>query len=212
MNRFFTKLTAIFAALLMSVAANAGENTISITDLNIAPQQVLPVEIVMTINEKVSSGSFSCNVYLPEGLSFIKQEYEEDEDEGPEMVYGFFANPTKIKGGKAIVVQSDGSLYIACYGTNFTAKTYPTTDVFATFYVTADKEFKSGEMQIKKIILGLTNADKLPDFNVKVEAVSDAISTVASAADDSAIYSVSGMRVAEPAKGIYIQNGKKFVK
>jgi hypothetical protein len=60
--------------------------------------------------------------------------------------------------------------------------------------------------------------EKVPDqykfdySNPEWDGTFDAIETVKTAkASGNVIYNISGQRVAQPAKGLFIQNGKKFV-
>lgn len=201
MYKFYSKFIAVLLLLVSSVVANA-ENSVTIAAQSVAPEQIKEVEIIVSLDEAAKSQAFSADIFLPEGLSFVSQVLEEDED--PE--YGFFTTYTKINGSKAMAVQKDGSLRIGAIGINFKAGEY----MFATFFVVADKNFKEGECQVKACKLcGV----KQPDFTFKVEATTDAISSVASApAEACAVYTLSGMQVSEPVKGIYIKDGKKFVK
>lgn len=202
MYKFYSKFVAVLLLLVASVVANA-ENSVTIAAQSVAPEQIKEVEIIVSLDEAAESQAFSADVYLPEGLSFVAKEVSwSKKDE-----YGFFnTEDVDIMGSKALKVQSNGALRIAAIGADFTKGEY----AFVTFFVVADKNFKEGECQVKACKLcGV----KQPDFTFKVVATTDAISSVASVpAEASAVYTLSGMQVSEPAKGIYIQDGKKFVK
>lgn len=66
-----------------------------------------------------------------------------------------------------------------------------------------------GEVEISNIYVSDAAA---VSYTLDKGGVATAIESAPSSADSSAIHNISGMRLSEPAKGIYIQNGKKFVK
>jgi hypothetical protein len=83
-----------------------------------------------------------------------------------------------------------------------------------TFEAT-DNNFKSGEVKIDNI--ELANPDNLKcnpdDITVSISATAGIENVTASQLNQGAIYNLQGVKVAAESlnKGVYIQNGKKFV-
>lgn len=193
MKKLFTLLFALF----MATAINAETvNTVKLDGFVVNKGGTATVKILVNIAEAIENNVFECYISLPEGLSF--------EGDKANASFGDAIDvPVKNQG---IVITRVGELFFNCYAADLAVVE---DGVVAQFDIKASDTFESGDINVHDILLG----DEDPDpITVTVQAgVPTAISTVASAAD-SAIYNLSGMRVAEPAKGIYIQNGKKFVK
>lgn len=201
MNNLYTKLTTLLLLFVASFGI-AYANDVKVDPVSVAPKQQVTISIAVTIDEDITDNVFDMFVFLPEGMSF----YNSQTEEGKAPIYGKFTDKVTIDGNSDIYMKSNGSLEILGYGMQIPKGEY----VIATFDVITTDDFKEGNIKFKEIMLG---DDDLDDFEVKAVATTDAISSVASApAEACAVYTLSGMQVSEPVKGIYIKDGKKFVK
>lgn len=203
MKRIFAKLVLLLFAMTVSTATFAADNYITIDDFTICKGEVKTVNINMVIKEEAYNTAMQAYVFLPDGLNFVNQGTEK------RPKWGKFTTDEDlfyVDGGSSVVMQTDGSILFSCYGSDFYG-----SGVLGSFQVTAEDTFEGGEIVVKKIMIVVKQT--LPDLHVNVKYDSaTSISNVASVMDNAVIYNLSGMKVAEPAKGIYIKDGKKFVK
>ena len=59
--------------------------------------------------------------------------------------------------------------------------------------------------------MGKTGVKNISDFILDGQKFSDGIENMAADKADSALYNLAGQRVEKAVKGLYIQNGRKFV-
>ena len=202
--------------------AGLGANAETTLDVNPVKQLAATAEgsatLTLSADDVVAGQEFTLNVdlnnaedpicgvqadiYLPEGLEFVTDEYDDPVMEG--------GRSTKITTSGAI--QKDGALRILCYS----SKNYlyeGTEGAVVTITVKAADTFSAGNIEMNKIVLSRyenkkVNQIKPADFTLPV-STTDAINSVEAQKSNSVRVNLAGQVVDKTFKGVVIMNGKK---
>lgn len=124
--------------------------------------------------------------------------------------------------GEWIVTDAEGNFtsenFDEMYGFSFDAKGNAADATAAVFYAGyIDGCFKSfivddvNILNTYKTVIYLKYNDKYYAFNVIVNETDTGISTIDEASDDTTVYDLTGRKVVNPSKGIYVKGGKKIL-
>lgn len=213
------KTKAILAAMLLfgGMVAQA-DNVMTAEDVIIQPGQ--DAQLRISLENDIEVAYFGFNLYLPEGISFL---YDDDEED---YVYEYSDRvPTTSKGKPRFKAEftnaADGSLL--CAFNSGTGGYILNGDRGEVISLTLHAESNIDEIIYEGKLGGganvcISNADGtqsvvLPEvpFSIIVgQAVG--IRNVNASGTDAPVYNLGGQRVESPAKGIYVKNGQKVVK
>ena len=202
MKKIFT-----FAIALVCALAVSAQTTVTLTatadgtgDIVLNAGGTTVVYVYVTSTE--SFAGFQTDVYCPDGVTLTKVARGSMVD----IVDDEPTHSTKFN-------KKEGFYTILSSNTDNTLYCKTTGDIVkATF--TADASFMSGDIQLKNSVLAYPGGTKVVADDYTVTVVSTGIESVkANSFDTNApIYNINGMQVKSATKGVYIQNGKKFVK
>lgn len=167
-------------------------------DLDEENKGVLPI---MLDNPKYFATSAQFDLTLPDGLKVVDVQ---GTDRSALLTTGY----TLRNNGTVRVVIADLSAQFLTIAGNDGA-------ICNVFFEATDKDFKSGDVKISGI--KLVNANNLKytgdDITITVSSTAGIENVTASQLNQGTIYNLQGVKVAAESlnKGVYIQNGKKFV-
>ena len=185
------------------LAAAEGSATLTLSADEVVAGQEFTLNVDLNNADDAICG-VQADIYLPEGLEFVLDEYDEPTVEG--------GRSSKITTECAL--QSNGALRILCYS----AKNYTytgTEGAVATIAVKAADTFTAGDIVMKKIVLSSYNNKKVAqikpaDFTLPV-SIADAINGINSEIANGLRINAAGQAVNNSYKGIVIMNGKKVL-
>ena len=189
-------------------AATNGENYISIEDVKMQPGEIKTIEVMMT-NEHDDIRGMQCDIILPEGISFLYDEENED------YVSPSWRIPRKLT--LSSEKQDENTLRVAgvCTGSS---SIYGNSGTIFTFKVKANENIMAGvyQIQLSNAELSYGEAISLADRSSVLEILNEAngIATLYSSERTiSEVYDLNGRRVEASMvkKGIFIINGKKVL-
>ena len=189
-------------------AATNGENYISIEDVKMQPGEIKTIEVMMT-NEHDDIRGMQCDITLPEGISFLY------DDENEDYVSPSWRIPRKLT--LSSEKQDENTLRVAgvCTGSS---SIYGNLGTIFTFKVKANENIMAGmyQIQLSNAELSYGEAISLADRSSVLEILNEAngIETLYSSERTiSEVYDLNGRRVdaSMVKKGIFIINGKKVL-
>ena len=186
---------------LAATAEGSATLTLSADDIVAGQEFTLNVDLN---NPDDAICGVQADIYLPEGLEFVLDEYDEPTVEG--------GRSSKITTECAL--QGNGALRILCYS----AKNYTytgTEGAVATIAVKAADTFTTGDIAMKKIVLSSYNNKKVAqikpaDFTLPVGGA-DAINGINAETANAAMFNLAGQSVDNSFRGVVIMNGKKVL-
>lgn len=190
------------------VMANNEHNYLCIDDVKMKPGEVKTIEVMM-VNERDDIRGMQCDITLPEGISFL---YDEDNED---YVTASSRIPKKLALSSAM--QNENTLRVAgaCTGSS---GIYGNTGSVFTFKVKANENIMAGIYEIKMSNMELSYGESIDvaDSSSVLEILNKAngIATLYSnGISNIAVYDLNGRRVNETKtkKGIFIINGKKIL-
>ena len=184
------------------LAAAEGSATLTLSADEVVAGQEFTLNVDLNNADDAICG-VQADIYLPEGLEFVLDEYDEPTVEG--------GRSSKITTECAL--QSNGALRILCYS----AKNYTytgTEGAVATIAVKAADTFTAGDIAMKKIVLSSYNNKKVAqikpaDFTLPVGSAPDAINGINATNANAAMFNLAGQSVDNSFRGVVIMNGKK---
>lgn len=191
-----------------SAVVNNEQNYMCIDDLTMQPGEVKTIEVMM-VNGRDDIRGMQCDITLPEGISFL---YDEDNED---YVTASSRIPKKL--ALSSEMQNENTLRVAgvCTGSS---SIYGNTGSVFTFKVKADENIMAGmyEIQLSNVELSYGEAIGVADRSSALEILNDAngIATLFSnGVSNMDVYDLNGRRVEESKnkKGIFIINGKKVL-
>ena len=186
------------------LAAAEGSATLTLSADEVVAGQEFTLNVDLNNADDAICG-VQADIYLPEGLEFVLDEYDEPTVEG--------GRSSKITTECAL--QGNGALRILCYS----AKNYTysgTEGAVATIAVKAADTFTAGDIVMKKIVLSSYNNKKVAqikpaDFTLPVSTGADAISGINATTANGAMFNLAGQSVDNSFRGVVIMNGKKVL-
>ena len=188
--------------------ANNEQNYMCIDNVTMQPGEVKTIEVMM-INERDDIRGMQCDITLPEGISFLYNEDNED------YVTASSRIPKKL--ALSSEMQNENTLRVAgvCTGSS---SIYGNTGSVFTFKVKADEDIMAGmyEIHLSNVELSYGEAIGVADRSSVLEILNEAdgIATLFSnEVSKTDVYDLNGRRVDESKtrKGIFIINGKKVL-
>ena len=185
------------------LAAAEGSATLTLSADEVVAGQEFTLNVDLNNPDDAICG-VQADIYLPEGLEFVLDEYDEPTVEG--------GRSSKITTECAL--QGNGALRILCYS----AKNYTytgTEGAVATIAVKAADTFTTGDIAMKKIVLSSYNNKKVAqikpaDFTLPVGGA-DAINGINAETANAAMFNLAGQSVDNSFRGVVIMNGKKVL-
>ncbi len=191
-----------------SAVVNNEQNYMCIDDVTMQPGEVKTIEVMM-VNGRDDIRGMQCDITLPEGISFLYNEDNED------YVTASSRIPKKL--ALSSEMQNENTLRVAgvCTGSS---SIYGNTGSVFTFKVKADENIMAGmyEIQLSNVELSYGETIGVADRSSVLEILNDAngIATLFSnGVSNMDVYDLNGRRVEDPKtkKGIFIINGKKVL-
>ena len=191
-----------------SAVVNNEQNYMCIDDVTMQPGEVKTIEVMM-LNERDDIRGMQCDITLPEGISFL---YDEDNED---YVTASSRIPKKL--ALSSEMQNENTLRVAgvCTGSS---SIYGNTGSVFTFKVKADKNIMAGmyEIQLSNVELSYGEAIGVADRSSALEILNetDGISTLfLNGESKTDVYDLSGRHVdgTKTKKGVFIINGKKVL-
>ncbi len=177
--------------------------SISLPDFSIMPGETVIVPVMVNNPTAVFAG-YQFDVVLPAGLSIIDATLSTDRTNARRTDY--FSSAT----------MADGSTRVLCYSSSNT--TFDGTEgAVALLTIEADKQMQNGTYtaEIANADLALRGTSLTPataPASTSVGGLTTAIDTIASEAQRTNIYDLSGRRITGSKPGLYISNGHKVIK
>ena len=191
-----------------SAVVNNEQNYMCIDDVTMQPGEVKTIEVMM-LNERDDIRGMQCDITLPEGISFL---YDEDNED---YVTASSRIPKKL--ALSSEMQNENTLRVAgvCTGSS---SIYGNTGSVFTFKVKADENIMAGmyEIQLSNVELSYGEAIGVADRSSALEILNetDGISTLfLNRESKTDVYDLSGRHVdgTKTKKGVFIINGKKVL-
>ena len=191
-----------------SAVVNNEQNYMCIDDVTMQPGEVKTIEVMM-LNERDDIRGMQCDITLPEGISFL---YDEDNED---YVTASSRIPKKL--ALSSEMQNENTLRVAgvCTGSS---SIYGNTGSVFTFKVKADKNIMAGmyEILLSNVELSYGEAIGVADRSSALEILNetDGISTLfLNGESKTDVYDLSGRHVdgTKTKKGVFIINGKKVL-
>lgn len=173
-----------------------------IKDFRITPNETKTVQIELVKGDNPIIG-FQCKIQLPDGLTITKDEEEE---------FNVLAVPGTVKSSKANIIvnyaEATGTLLV--YNDKNSAYKDDATAVIE-IELKASETFENGFIYIKELVFSLegNNKQTAGDTKTKVNDPDGIAEIRVNAASEA--YTLSGTRVRNMQRGLYIVNGKKVV-
>lgn len=193
---------------IRSAVVNNEENYMCIDDVTMQPGEVKTIEVMM-VNGRDDIRGIQCDITLPEGISFL---YDEDNED---YVTASSRIPKKLTLSSAM--QNENTLRVAgvCTGSSCI---YGNTGSVFTFKVKANENIMAGmyEIQLSNVELSYGEAIGVADRSSILEILNDAngiVTLFSNGESKTDVYDLNGRRVDESKtrKGIFIINGKKVL-
>ena len=189
--------------------ANAQEENpekVSIDPVTIAAGDEM--ELTINYESSVERSGFQMNILLPDGLTFVKQEGL-DEDEEPITFYATKGTALKASHAFDVTYKSANELLIIVY--NMDLKQLKSPGSLLSFKVKADETLADASQIVLKDVK--FNGGQYFDVNVDVtKGTSTGIDKAkAEEADNAPVFNLGGQRASKNGKAIVVKKGKKYV-
>ena len=189
--------------------ANAQEENpekVSIDPVTIAAGDEM--ELTINYESSVERSGFQMNILLPDGLTFVKQEGL-DEDEEPITFYATKGTALKASHAFDVTYKSANELLIIVY--NMDLKQLKSPGSLLSFKVKADETLADASQIVLKDVK--FNGGQYFDVNVDVtKGTSTGINEAkAEEADNAPVFNLGGQRASMNGKAIVVKKGKKYV-
>ena len=200
--------------LMLGIATFANAQKITIDPISIAPGE----EATFAINyekEDVDFSNFQVDFNLPEGLTFVEHE-STDEDGEPIIVHALKGTaPLASHNYKETLIDK----YLLITLTNPNLKNFKNGSLLLVTVKADESLADDTKIEIPQLLLsGLDSEGKQVDVTFEnltvavTKSTPTAISGIEANAEKVQSFNLAGQKVSANAKGIRIQNGKKFVK
>ena len=200
--------------LMLGIATFANAQKITIDPVSIAPGE----EATFAINyekEDVDFSNFQVDFNLPEGLTFVEHE-STDEDGEPIIVHALKGTaPLASHNYKETLIDK----YLLITLTNPNLKNFKNGSLLLVTVKADESLADDTKIEIPQLLLsGLDSEGKQVDVTFEhltvavTKSTPTAISGIEANAEKVQSFNLAGQKVSANAKGIRIQNGKKFVK
>ena len=199
---------------MLGIATFANAQKITIDPISIAPGE----EATFAINyekEDVDFSNFQVDFNLPEGLTFVEHE-STDEDGEPIIVHALKGTaPLASHNYKETLIDK----YLLITLTNPNLKNFKNGSLLLVTVKADESLADDTKIEIPQLLLsGLDSEGKQVDVTFEnltvavTKSTPTAISGIEANAEKVQSFNLAGQKVSANAKGIRIQNGKKFVK
>lgn len=199
---------------MLGIATFANAQKITIDPITIAPGE----EATFAINyekEDVDFSNFQVDFNLPEGLTFVEHE-STDEDGEPIIVHALKGTaPLASHNYKETLIDK----YLLITLTNPNLKNFKNGSLLLVTVKADESLADDTKIEIPQLLLsGLNSEGKQVDVTFEnltvavTKSTPTAISGIEANAEKAQSFNLAGQKVNANAKGIRIQNGKKFVK
>lgn len=199
---------------MLGIATFANAQKITIDPVSIAPGE----EATFAINyekEDVDFSNFQVDFNLPEGLTFVEHE-STDEDGEPIIVHALKGTaPLASHNYKETLIDK----YLLITLTNPNLKNFKNGSLLLVTVKADESLADDTKIEIPQLLLsGLDSEGKQVDVTFEnltvavTKSTPTAISGIEANAEKVQSFNLAGQKVSANAKGIRIQNGKKFVK
>ena len=199
---------------MLGIATFANAQKITIDPITIAPGE----EATFAINyekEDVDFSNFQVDFNLPEGLTFVEHE-STDEDGEPIIVHALKGTaPLASHNYKETLIDK----YLLITLTNPNLKNFKNGSLLLVTVKADESLADDTKIEIPQLLLsGLNSEGKQVDVTFEnltvavTKSTPTAISGIEANAEKAQSFNLAGQKVSANAKGIRIQNGKKFVK
>lgn len=189
--------------------ANAQEENpekVSIDPVTIAAGDEM--ELTINYESSVERSGFQMNILLPDGLTFVKQEGL-DEDEEPITFYATKGTALKASHAFDVTYKSANELLIIVY--NMDLKQLKSPGSLLSFKVKADETLADAS----QIVLKDVKFNGGQYFNVNVDVTKGTSTGIneakAEEADNAPVFNLGGQRASKNGKAILVKKGKKYV-
>ncbi len=189
--------------------ANAQEENpekVSIDPVTIAAGDEM--ELTINYESSVERSGFQMNILLPDGLTFVKQEGL-DEDEEPITFYATKGTSLKASHVFDVTYKSANELLIIVY--NMDIKSLKSPGSLLSFKVKADETLAEASQIVLKDVM--FNGGQY--FDVKVDVTKGTSTGIneakAEEADNAPVFNLGGQRASKNGKAIVVKKGKKYV-
>lgn len=189
--------------------ANAQEENpekVSIDPVTIAAGDEM--ELTINYESSVERSGFQMNILLPNGLTFVKQEGL-DEDEEPITFYATKGTALKASHAFDVTYKSANELLIIVY--NMDLKQLKSPGSLLSFKVKADETLADAS----QIVLKDVKFNGGQYFNVNVDVTKGTSTGIneakAEEADNAPVFNLGGQRASKNGKAIVVKKGKKYV-
>lgn len=189
--------------------ANAQEENpekVSIDPVTIAAGDEM--ELTINYESSVERSGFQMNILLPDGLTFVKQEGL-DEDEEPITFYATKGTALKASHAFYVTYKSANELLIIVY--NMDLKQLKSPGSLLSFKVKADETLADAS----QIVLKDVKFNGGQYFNVNVDVTKGTSTGIneakAEEADNAPVFNLGGQRASKNGKAILVKKGKKYV-
>ena len=200
--------------LMLGIATFANAQKITIDPITIAPGE----EATFAINyekEDVDFSNFQVDFNLPDGLTFVDHE-STDEDGEPIIVHALKGTaPLASHNYKETLIDK----YLLITLTNPNLKNFKNGSLLLVTVKADESLADDTKIEIPQLLLsGLNSEGKQVDVTFEnltvavTKSTPTAISGIEANAEKAQSFNLAGQKVSANAKGIRIQNGKKFVK
>ena len=195
--------------MLLAVAGSMqAENKLTASNVKLANGE--PAELVISMENDIEVGAYDFHLYLPDGVALLYD--EEDED----YVYELSSRHNKKHQLTIMYDETEGSFMLGVADPSLhTLKAGSGEVLRLELIATADAVPGKYEGSIKKIWFaesgssGVDVADVA--FSIEVDSAVG-IHDVSMNSNGTNYYTLTGLRIVAPARGVYIRNGKKVVK
>ena len=216
MNFISKMIGAAFLMISMVASVSAQDVKLSIDPITIAPGE--EADIVLNYEGTKPWANIQFDFTLPEGLSFVKQEVL-NADEEVELVYGVKGTALYSTHDLMYAFQNDQDNVMRFLIVNMKNKGIKNSGTLFSFKVKADETLaESSEIKVSTIeFSGMDNGELIienpANFSIAVtKGTPTAISGIEANNSENAVsFNLAGQKVGANAKGICIQNGKKYI-
>ena len=201
LNKISAKLVVAASFVIGSFANVNAQEKITVEPISVAPGE--EAEVVVNYSSTVERSGYNMEVILPESLSFVTTLNEDEEPEAFTLGSSALSSHMKVE---YYVNEKHVKLTIL----HLREKNLK-DGVLLSFKVKADESFSEPtEITFKGIIFN--GGEYLEDFTVPVtKGTPTGINSIEANGEKAASFNLAGQKVSANAKGIRIQNGKKFV-
>ena len=215
MNFVSKMIGAAIMMVSMVASVSAQDVKLSIDPVTIAPGE--EAEVVINYEGTKPWANIQFDFTLPEGLSFVKQEVI-NADEEVELAYGVKGTALYSSHDLLSAFQGDQNNVIRFLIMHTQNKGIKNSGTLFSFKVKADETLaESSEIKVSTIeFSGMENGELIienpADFTIAVtKGTPTGINGIEANSEKAAGFNLAGQKVSANAKGIRIQNGKKVV-